>query len=1514
MTDYASVKAKGTPYDSMIRQEADRQGIPYDFMHKLIFNESSFNPTAKSPTGPLGLGQMTELTGKAYGLMSPEDRKDPAKAIPAIARHLKDLSGAYKGDLLKTALAYNQGQGRLGSPQLAALDAGDFSKISHEGQNYMRKLLDVSGDSPSRQWFDAQEVTNPGINPKAQAVTFEDATQGVTANSKVRVGENLPQLGNMNLEGGTAPQTQQDYITLSNHIGKPEKGTFDGTGDATAAALATSPLASIFRYATQEDHDPLEWVNPTDNSQWTAEDYDMIRKEGIDPQFFSFVQDYAKGKRANLPNAIAMAKENMEYERRINGTGTGAQVVSGFAGAGLDPMTYVPLPGASGARLISRVAQGAMYSGAAAVASEGLRESMTGIEGHYGTALVGGALFGAGATALFDRALQAAPKAVARPEMADGDLESILARHGESALPNERIDLHPEMEPDMNDFAAPSMRLEARETARQLGQEDPSRFPWMAGEEPKEAFGVTYVDHPSEPGAVRLQDGSILSASNPLNPKLLSEAAEVMPDRAAKGVYMGGFTEIGYTLNRSESPDVLAIGSQLFRSPTGTLTGSNGKFGATASDIIERIQGQDHVTYNKMSEEVLEAIKDPSYAMTDGGRQAHIERAYRRVAEAIEEVSGNKLTQLTAGERKLMETVKNHYDLKGDYLAAPAQFGNRKARAVLPETRHAGSYIPNIYSTAAKNLHLQRFGGQDGLQDAIKESWLASYAARPHVKSRVDNYLKDAVEEQLQARMPKPVGKPEAYEPYLEPVGKDEAGRAEFQYREETGKGTTATINAVHHGKNDLRVVWADNGELGGIRRDAAGQPVAGEGLVTRMYKSVIEDAQALGRTFTSDQSVSASAQKLWKRLEAEGYGVKLNPKAIQEADGRLKTPDDSAVYQIVSYPKQQNPVSPVDAVKLREEILDELVEDYATRKAFGVAKSEDFDESNLLSLSDQGSIPGSMGLASNNFLEGRHLFDSDMTVPLSDGSQFAVNDLREFDLSRITPSYDRRVNGDIGIMGATGRSTAELLHDITKVKTPVASERKALEESIKILTGRARRDPEGALATASRVLTDLSFFAKNAYMGVQSITEVAAMVTKGHTRMLLKGVPLLRDMAGWGSKIKPNDLADMHLMVFGRELDNHIRPTRQDIIQRLRDHAGTNPALANVMGTAKYGTQELAARSPFTKLLTESSNYIADAGRQGVLSDFVNHVLAGRASRLFEAERLKSMSIAPEQFEGMKDLISTYVKKQSDGAYKVTDRAAFQRDPRTMDLWRMGDKIADETILRPHKFSSADTEAYGAGVKMAMQFKNFTMRSVNSRLIRGYHDATKNGRAIDQTMQAVISTGLAVSGYVAMKYSQAAGMPKDQREKFLQQSLDPKMLAYAAMSRSSHIGAPLGLMNIVAAPLGFDQAAMVRSSILPRGPKEQHPQGAMKYSATKDDRTTGVLGRIAEQVPAYGVLANFGQVGYNAFGASGTDSRRADQEYMTGVFNALRGLVPNDPVSQKLLLMMMEGQGVEIR
>ena len=193
---------------------------------------------------------------------------------------------------------------------------------------------------------------------------------------------------------------------------------------------------------------------------------------------------------------------------------------------------------------------------------------------------------------------------------------------------------------------------------------------------------------------------------------------------------------------------------------------------------------------------------------------------------------------------------------------------------------------------------------------------------------------------------------------------------------------------------------------------------------------------------------------------------------------------------------------------------------------------------------------------------------------------------------------------------------------------------------------------------------------------------------------------------------------------------------------------------------------------------------------------DLINNVHGGKKSKLFTPQRLKMMSITPEQFAGMKNLVKKHLKKGPEGTYEIVNKADFQSDPRAMDLWRMGDKIADETILRPHKLSSQDTKAYGAGIKLAMQFKNFTLRSMNARLVRGIYDSTKNGQAIDQVLQQSIAVGLATAMYAAMKYGQAASMDKEKRGDFLKQSLNPNMLAYAAISRSSHAGAPMGIAN----------------------------------------------------------------------------------------------------------------------
>ncbi len=444
------------------------------------------------------------------------------------------------------------------------------------------------------------------------------------------------------------------------------------------------------------------------------------------------------------------------------------------------------------------------------------------------------------------------------------------------------------------------------------------------------------------------------------------------------------------------------------------------------------------------------------------------------------------------------------------------------------------------------------------------------------------------------------------------------------------------------------------------------------------------------------------------------------------------------------------------------------------------------------------------------------------------------------------------------------------------------------------------------------RSLNDVGFATKNAYMGIQNFTEAASLIAKGHLKMLTKGVPILKKWTTAGTKLKPEDIREMHNVVFGKELDDLIRPTRMDIVDRLRETHGS--AVSQAVGSVKWATGEAAMRSPFTWLLRESGNYITDAGRQGMLVDLADSTLNGTASKLFTPERLRSASISPEQFEGIQDLIRKSFTRDKKGKWTLKDPEALASDPRAMDLWRLGDRIADETILRPHKMSNAASTQYGGYASMALQFKMFVIRSLNGRLARGWMESTRNRQALDQTFQVMASVAMATGFYAASAQLKALAMPERARQDYLRRSLDPNMLAYAALSRSSHIGAPLGIANYVAAPLGFDAAARVRTSVLPRGglgdDREDHP---MRYSPLSSPKVQDFGTRILEQFPAAQVVASGVQGIDSALGLA-ADKRGTDiQGYRTGLWNALRQFVPNDQLTQNLMQRIAQDQGVDV-
>lgn len=1303
-------------YDGLFQKAADANGVSYDLLRKVAWTESRFKPTAKSKTGPLGMMQFTKATAKALGLRvtdgPDDDRLNPELAINAAAKHLAGLVGKFDGDELKAALAYNQGEGRLGNPQLEAYSKGDLASISEEGRNYMRNLLDVA-KSPMA----GQLETFGGITPKGKGIPAEVGLAGI--GHKQKVTQELPESTSFDVKGieqeaPAKPFAKDFWETHGETLDEyNSRSTFFGFKDATEAELSNSVAGMAFRAGRLDNGFDVfkDTITPTrwNSHIWTPEELEKIRTEVKNPAYINVVTG---GSPENLDDLIKLANDNFENDSRAAEAGLGAKLSAGVIGAGVDPLSYVPMVGVTGKgfKIINKALVVGSESAALNMASEGLRTSVAGGDADYAGAALGGFLFGAGMSAISD--------AVA------------------AGLKRSK----PEAEFD-NEFIGPMMRMEARETARNANSADLSRMNTENMKFEGEHNGVPYEDLPTERGAVVLHDGSVLSASNPINPKTLKEFSEVDPEKAARGIKLAGFTEIGLKTLGSDDADIRRVAIDLVRSPTGMQSGASGKFGATASDIHERLHGTDQRTYNDLYKAMSDAMKDPEFS-TGGAKMSREETRYtiyRRAALAIERPELQKA--LTPSERIVMDIIKRHFDTKRELMENPAIFGNTKAVSIFPESRHKGTYVPHVYDRHAKALMIQRYGAE-GLQEGIARSWMNSYVSRPEVKARVDEMLKEV-------------------------------------------------------------------------------------------------------------------------------HGVK--------------------------------------------EVTPEMVEKYAMDKAYGISHSDRFTNSSVI----EENIEGLVGIDNNSFLEARNLFDSDLSITMPDGQQFSVNDLRDFDMFRIMPAYDRRINGDIAIMGSTGKTTKELKDEILALKAKAegdgkkTSEVRALMDTVKILTGRARRNQDTVWETSLRSINDLGFFAKNAYMGAQNLTEIAGMIATGNVRALGHGIPILRDTLYKSKPVSAKELKELHASLFGKEVDQLIRPKRADIVQRLREATDTGPAVANIVGTLKYSTQELAARSPWTKLLNGTANYLLDAARQGMLGDVISATLTGKTTRWEKEGFLRGASVTPEQMAGIKSLIKEHMVRGEDGKFTVKDKQAFSMDPRAMDLWRLADKVADEAMLRPHKVSLQDSHAFGALGKMVMQFKSFTIKSLNSKFLRTFYDGYKNNRAIDAALTGIISMGLAGGYYAMAAHVKAYGMPKEKRKEYLERALDPTMIAHASLSRSSQLGAPLAMADLVGGVLGFESSKMARSTILPKDTmKERDPN--KPYTSRE---VMGAMGsNLLEQMPSAGFVANVGATLMNAAGVVNSPNKATEQDFMTGLMNSTKELVPNDPLTQQLVLKIYEANGVNLR
>lgn len=128
------------PYTALIAETERRNGIPRNLLARLLWQESRFNPTAKSPVGAQGIAQVMPQTaaGPGYGVPPLRDPWNPQEAIPWAGQYLAALYRSF-GNWRYALAAYNWGAGNV-QRVLRSHGPGWLNASPTETQNYVAQI------------------------------------------------------------------------------------------------------------------------------------------------------------------------------------------------------------------------------------------------------------------------------------------------------------------------------------------------------------------------------------------------------------------------------------------------------------------------------------------------------------------------------------------------------------------------------------------------------------------------------------------------------------------------------------------------------------------------------------------------------------------------------------------------------------------------------------------------------------------------------------------------------------------------------------------------------------------------------------------------------------------------------------------------------------------------------------------------------------------------------------------------------------------------------------------------------------------------------------------------------------------------------------------------------------------------------------------------------------------------------------------------------------------------------